>query len=291
MKKNTFARLVGALLNGLARLAPGPAGRLAFFLFGLPKRRKFKHKEAEFLAKAALQYEQIGDNRIAVYHWGKTGPIALLAHGWESNAGRWRKVATGLLKAGFQVLAVDAPAHGRSSGRHFTMIRYAEVLRTMLHKHGPVDVLIGHSVGGAACIWAMGQTDPALRPKRAVVLASFASIRYIMDNAKRLIGASDRLMASIDDHIERVYGKRIDDYDLARTAQELSAVQTLLIHDRGDRVTHFAESEKLSATWPGVQFWPTEGYGHGLTAPEVVEAVLAFAQGKALLGTQNVTLR
>jgi len=283
MKKNTFARFVGALLNGMARVAPGPAGRLTFFLFGLPKRRKLKHKEAEFLAKADLQYEQIGNNRIAVYHWGNSGPVALLAHGWESNAGRWRKVAMGLLKAGFQVMAVDAPAHGRSSGRHFTMIRYAEVLRTILWEHGAVDVLIGHSVGGAACVWAMGQADPPLRPKRAVILASFASIQYIMDNGRQLIGGSEGLLKAIDDHIEHISGKRIAEYDLTVAAQKLADVQALLIHDRGDRVTHFAESEKLHAAWPGARFWATEGFGHGLTAPEVVDAVLAFAQGKDLM--------
>lgn len=289
MKKNTFARFVGALLNGMAVVAPPFAGRLAFFLFGLPKRRKFKQKEAEFLAKAELRHEQIGGNRIAIYRWGNSGPIALLAHGWESNAGRWRKVATGLLRAGFQVVAVDAPAHGRSSGRHFTMIRYAEVLRTVLREYGPVEVLIGHSVGGAACVWAMGQTDPALRPKHAIVLAAFASIRYIMDNGRKLIGASDALMTAIDNHIERISGKRIEAYNLAETARNLSEVQSLIIHDRGDRVTHFTEGEKLGAAWPGARFWATEGYGHGLTAPEVVEAVLAFAQDAEHYS--NVTLR
>jgi len=289
MKKNTFARLLGALFNGMARLAPARAGRLVFFLFGLPKRRKFKQKETDFFAKANLRYEQIGDNQIAIYHWGNSGSLVLLAHGWESNAGRWRKVVTGLLRAGFQVIAVDAPAHGRSSGRHFTMIRYAEVLRVILQKNSPVDVLIGHSVGGAACVWALGQTDPALRPKRAIVLASFASIQYIMDNARKLIGASDTLMAAVDDHIEHISGKRIAEYNLAETARNLGEVQTLLIHDRGDRVTHFAEGEKLGAAWPGARFWATEGYGHGLTAPEVVEAVLAFAQGAERYS--NVTLR
>ncbi|MBL7798030.1 MAG: alpha/beta hydrolase [Saprospiraceae bacterium] len=289
MKKNTFARFVGALLNGMARVAPGPTGWLTFFLFGMPKRRKPKHKEADFLAKANLHYEQIGANRIAVYRWGNSGPVALLAHGWESNAGRWRKVATGLLRAGFQVVAVDAPAHGRSSGRHFTMIRYAGVLQAVLRNIGPVDVLIGHSVGGAACVWAMGQTDPALRPKRAVILAAFASIQYIMDNARHLIGASDALMKAVDDHIEHIYGMRIAAYSLAETARNLGEVQSLIIHDRGDRVTHFVEGEKLHAAWPGAQFWATEGFGHGLTAPEVVEAVLAFAQDAEHYS--NVTLR
>lgn len=286
MKKNPFARLTGALLNTLARIAPQAAARLAFFLFGLPKRRKFKQKEADFLAKAEVRYEQIAGARIAVYLWGLSGPTVLLAHGWESNAGRWRKIAEGLLRAGYRVMAVDAPAHGRSSGRHFTMVRYAEVLRTLLRQHGFVEVLIGHSVGGAACIWAMRTLEPGLRPQRAIILASFASLQYIMDNARRLIGGSKALMAALDDYIFRRFGRRIAQFDLTESVQDLTEVQALLIHDRNDRVTRFGEGKKLHAAWSGSKFMATEGYGHGLTAPEVVEAVLDFASQSS-----NVTLR
>jgi pimeloyl-ACP methyl ester carboxylesterase len=281
MKKNAFARLTGTLLNAFARLAPKTTAQVSFFLFGLPKRRKFKKQENDFLAKADLRYEYIGGRRIAVYRWGNNGPLALLAHGWESNAGRWRKIATGLLRAGYQVVAVDAPAHGCSSGRHFTMIRYADVLRTVLQQYGPVEVLIGHSVGGASCIWAMGTLEPAQRPQRAIILASFATLQYIMDNARRLIGASDTLMAAMDDLILARFGRRIAQYDLAEVAKGLVGVDALLVHDRNDRVTHFRESEKLHAAWSRSQFWATEGYGHGLTAPPVVETVLEFAQQAA----------
>ncbi|MBK9337365.1 MAG: alpha/beta fold hydrolase [Lewinellaceae bacterium] len=280
MKKNAFAHATGSLLNGLARIAPGPTSRLAFFLFGLPKRRKYKQKELDFLARAEVRHESIGGNTIAIYCWGAAGPVALLAHGWESNAGRWRKIATSLLRAGYRVVAVDAPAHGRSSGRHFTMIRYAEVLRTILRNHGPVEVLIGHSVGGASCIWAMGTVEPALRPKRAIILASFASLQYIMDGAQRLIGAGDVLMEAMDNHIERLTGKRIAQYSLTEVAGQLAEVQTLLVHDRHDRVTDYRESEKLHAAWPGSRLWTTEGFGHGLTAPAVVEEVLGFATAR-----------
>lgn len=274
------ARIVGALLNQLAIVAPGLAGQLAFTLLGMPRRKQPKLAEQAFLATADLHYETINGRSCAVYHWGFRGPVVLLAHGWESQAGRWRKIAPALVQAGYQVLAVDAPAHGRSGGRRFTMIRYAEVLRGLLQRFGPVDTVIGHSVGGAASIWAMGTSSPAFRPRKAVILASFSALQTIMDDAQRKTGASPRLMQVIDNFIEHMTGHRIAHYSLVRMAEKLGAVETLLLHDRQDRVTAFRESQLLHAAWPGARLLLTEGFGHGLTAPEVIETVLDFVQAE-----------
>lgn len=276
----SLAHILGALLNMLALLSPRLAARISFYLMGLPRRKKPKLVEQAFLATGDLHYESINGRRFAVYHWGFRGPTVLLAHGWESQAGRWRKIAPLLVQAGYQVLAVDAPAHGRSDGRHFTMIKYAEVLRTLLQRFGPVDTIIGHSVGGASSIWAMGTISEALRPKKAVILASFSALQTIMDDARRKTGASKTLMDAIDTEIERLTGHRIPHYSLVSMAQKLGMVETLLIHDRQDRVTPVGESEALHRAWPGAHLLATEGFGHGLTAPDVTEIVVEFvAQG------------
>ncbi|TNE47823.1 MAG: alpha/beta fold hydrolase [Bacteroidetes bacterium] len=270
------ARIIGSLFNGMSLVAPGLAGRIAFYLFGFPLRKKVKPQESQFLATADLHYEQINGNKIAVYHWGFRGPVILLAHGWESHAGRWRKIAPPLVQAGFQVVAVDAPAHGRSSGRHFTMVRYAEVLRVIFQRYGRVDAFIGHSVGGSAGIWAMGTLSPALRPRQAVILAAFSSLEYIMANARKMVGASPALMTAMETEIIRRFGQGIPYFSLTRQAGKLEAVEALLVHDRHDKVTAYTESQYLHAAWAGSRLHETEGFGHGLTAPAVLETVLEF---------------
>lgn len=274
------ARLVGLLLNALAKITPGLAGRISFILLGIPRRKKQKREEHAFLATADLHFEQINGHKVAVYHWGFRGPIVLLAHGWESHAGRWRKIAPPLVQAGYQVIALDAPAHGRSGGRRFTMVRYADVLRALLQRFGPVHTIIAHSVGGAASIWAMGTISAALRPEKAVILASFSHLKTIMDGAGLKVGANDALMEAMDDEIERVTGARISHYSLVRQAEKLGDVDTLLVHDRGDRVTAVRETELLHQAWPGARLLLTEGFGHGLTAPAVTDAVLNFVHAE-----------
>lgn len=279
MRAKPVVQVLGAVLNAGVRIAPQTTAQAAFYLFGLPRPRKVKPQEQAFLETAQQEYLPIGEQRIAVYRWGEAGrPVALLAHGWESHAGRWRKIGPGLLAAGYRVVALDAPAHGRSSGWHFNMIRYAEVLRVLLEREGPVQLMIGHSVGGASSIWAMGTVAPALRPRRAVIMASFASLAHVMENGRRLIGAEPALIAAMDDFIVRLSGRRIAEYDLTTVVRDLGEVEALLLHDRHDRVTHFSESERLCAAWPGARLMATEGLGHGLTAPQAVNIVLDFAR-------------
>lgn len=279
MRAKPVAQVLGAVLNAGVRIAPQTTAQAAFYLFGLPRPRKVKPTEQAFLDVAQREYLPVGTQRIAVYHWGeRRHPTALLAHGWESHAGRWRKIGPALVEAGYRVVALDAPAHGRSSGWHFNMIRYADGLRVLLEREAPVHLMIGHSVGGASSIWAMGQVEPARRPKRAVIMASFASLAHVMENGRRLIGAEPALLAAMDDFIVRLSGRRIAEYDLTRVVASLTDIEALLLHDRHDRVTHFSESERLCAAWPGARLIATEGLGHGLTAPQAVSVVVNFAR-------------
>jgi pimeloyl-ACP methyl ester carboxylesterase len=67
-----------------------------------------------------------GETRWATMTWGRAvDPPLLLLHGVTSNAGIWWRVAPALAAAGFHVIAVDLPGHGRTQawhGRH----RFAE---------------------------------------------------------------------------------------------------------------------------------------------------------------------
>ena len=81
-------------------------------------------------------------------HWYRKGrgPILVLAHGVSDNAMCWRRVADALADS-FDVIAYDAPNHGKSSDGRFgaggDFIALVEGL-----KLGPV-LAMGHSMGAA----------------------------------------------------------------------------------------------------------------------------------------------
>ncbi|MFN8006410.1 MAG: alpha/beta fold hydrolase [Terriglobia bacterium] len=86
--------------------------------------------------------------------WGR-GPAVLCAHGWSSRALRFRALIERLVKSGFRVVALDAPGHGQSSGRHTDVIEYAEAIRVVADNAGDLHGAVGHSFGAMALLLAL----------------------------------------------------------------------------------------------------------------------------------------
>ena len=55
----------------------------------------------------------------------------------------------------------------------------------------------------------------------------------------------------------------------------------LIVHDLDDADVPWDEGERYARHWPGARLFTTQGLGHHrvLEAPEVIDAVLAFADG------------
>ena len=265
-----------ALLNFLARIAPGLTGRIAFFLFCFPRPKRLKEKEARFLADARTSTVRVNGRKYAIHEWGTGDRLAILAHGWESHSGRWRKLTPMLLKAGYRVLALDAPAHGQSPGVRFTMLEYAQAITCLLQHHGPAALLVGHSVGASSAIWAMSETAAAHLPARALLLCPFSTLRYTLEKSARQLGIGEGVMNALAHRIYLFSGHTLEQIDLAERAAAIKGVNALLIHDKGDKVTAFSESERIVARWQEAQLTLTNGCGHGLTAPEAYKIMDGF---------------
>ncbi len=279
-KKKAFnpALIIVHVMNFLVKIVPGLVGRIVFYLFCHPKKKPVKPVERNFLATADLTEVEVDGRKYAVYHWGFRGPVALLVHGWESQSGRWRKAVPVLLKAGYQVIAVDAPAHGRSDGGRFTMIEYAGVIRFLLQKYTPVEIIIGHSVGASSLAWALGTIGEGLRPKKAILLAPFSTLRYTIDKSRKALGISDAVMLAMERRMKKLFNVGPDDINIAEKTRMLADVDALIIHDKHDNVTGWRESEIVHQAWPGSRLIITETFGHGLTAPEVYEMIGDFVK-------------
>ncbi|HKE37443.1 MAG TPA: alpha/beta hydrolase [Candidatus Baltobacteraceae bacterium] len=105
--------------------------------------------------------------------WGSRGPVVLCIHGMTSSRFSWERLAEHLQHR-FRVVAYDQRGHGDSAGVHGPMelkrgIRDAENVAAALGE--PIDLLVGHSWGGAIAIEAglrmpvsrVGAIDPMIR--------------------------------------------------------------------------------------------------------------------------------
>ncbi|MGD9573326.1 MAG: alpha/beta fold hydrolase [Thermoleophilia bacterium] len=270
------ARTAGRAVRALGRLSPALAARVAEAIFCRTVRKPPRAEEAAVLARAeGFELRAVGE-RLQGYRWGSSGgPRLLLVHGWWSHAGRFATLAEAAATEGAEVIAFDAPGHGRSSGWRASMPEFARSLRAVAEAVGPVDAVIGHSLGGAAALFAMTR---GLRVRRAVTIAAPADVTGWADLFRDALDLPAPIDARMRRNLERRLALGWHELDVPAQLHTLD-VPGLVVHDRGDPDIAFAEGELLARAWPGARFLSTEGLGHRavLRDPGVVRDVLAFA--------------
>lgn len=263
---------VGVGLNFLASLSPEQAGTLAWNIFSTPRTAKRLVHDSELLATAETSVLSWHGLPIYYYRWPAEGPVVLLAHGWESNASRWRPLIESLRAAGYAVLAPDAPAHGASGGKYFHAGMYAEVLKELLQKH-PASIWMGHSAGGMAAVYLAYQY-PELAPERLALLGVPSDLESLLTYYQRTIGLNEVAMNAMKAQFKRTFNTAASDFSIPRFLKELPTRRGLIVHDHGDDVAPVAGAYDMHASWKSSRLLLTEGLGHSLKSDAVNQSVL-----------------
>ncbi len=225
---------------------------------------------------------------VQCYRWSATGVSRgrmLLCHGWEGYALNFALLIEQALQAGYEVHAFDHLAHGGSQGEISGLpVALATLLTVAAHVQkasGPIDVLVGHSLGGAAASWAVANRQIAV--KRLVLLAPFYDTLKLSGLWAKAHLLSDEVRAALQEGLERSSGKRFSDFmpdALAPLYQQIPHTQVLIVHDRADKITAFKHSASMAAQSPTIGLHEAKQLGHlAILADEgCVQAVLAFVR-------------
>src|SRR4030095_906977 len=139
-----------AKLNFVALVSRKKAAAMAFELFCTPLRRSKKKKPAVFAKAEKINFKVEGLN-IQGHRWNfPQEKKCLIIHGFESTSYNFERYINPLIKKGYEVLAFDAPAHGKSEGRQITLPLYVATLQKIAEKCGPIHSYLAHSFGGLA---------------------------------------------------------------------------------------------------------------------------------------------
>jgi len=253
-------------------------GRLAAarHAFSAPERIPATPQELAALAPGALPALMHEGQRLARWTLGQ-GPRVLLVHGWNGRATQWLPWLPALQAAGFSVTLFDLPGHGDSTGHEASVEHAARAVQALSAEIGELHALVGHSMGSAAVLAALGR---GVRVQRSVHLAgpsSLTPVVYGMAAAHGLEGDDRRAFAG---WAERFIGQPLARLDLAQLRDGLRH-PGLVLHDPQDRVVPYAASEALAATWPQARLQATPGLGHRrlLADPDVIRQAVDFLRG------------
>jgi pimeloyl-ACP methyl ester carboxylesterase len=270
---------VGLAFRTLGPLAPALAARVATRFWSRTQRTAEREWERRTLSEAETGTHIIDGCRVATYVWGAGEPV-LLAHGWNGHAAHLAAFAPPLAAAGFQVVAFDAPGHGRSTGRRTSLVEISRVLAELVRQHGTPRAIIGHSFGGLCAADALGQGLPA---RSLVCIATPASMAWLVEIYIGALGMPEAVAQAFRRRIEERLGP--ERWKRLSSARELACPQQplLVVHDHEDPAVPWSQGKELADAWPGARLLSTRGLGHLriLSDPEVVRQVAEFVAGES----------
>jgi pimeloyl-ACP methyl ester carboxylesterase len=198
---------------------------------------------------------------------GKPRGRMLLCHGWEGYALNFALLIQKAVDMGYEVHAFDHLAHGRSEGTQSGLPIALETLLTVAEyvkrNYGNVDVLAGHSLGGAASSWAAAHRK--IDVKKLVLIAPFYDTRKLSGLWAKAHFLSEDIRAILQSGLENASGKKFTDFMPAALAAQLTetrALPVLIVHDRSDKVTDFKHSAALSEMAHNVTLHEARKVGH-----------------------------
>jgi len=274
-ENSTNVRLMSVLLRGLGAVSPRAAARVAFQLF----RRSGPRREPRFTpAPDAVEHFHAGRHRLASYIWQGGGPTVVLVHGWNGTSGDLSAFIEPLRDTGRRVVAIDLPAHGRSSGRFSDLPEAADAVEAVLRREPSVEGVIAHSFGVPATVLAAARGAPL---RRAVLISGPIAVEPYLQRFIQVLRLSGATRAAILRRLRALLQRhQLPSVELNSIAPRLGT-KALIVHDRNDREVPFLSAQALHRAWVGSELLATEGLGHRklLVDPAVVERAVKFTVG------------
>lgn len=277
----------------LEKMSPVLAGRVAFELFcRTPSRRPKGGKATKVFTIGQDRLRQAGTVRLALtrgmaaaHHLGDTRPQAqapriLLVHGWGSRAEYLTDLAFALHHSGADVVLLDLPGHGRSSGRRLDLKMAAEAIVAAERHFGTFDGVVGHSFGGAAVMMAAGGIFPELhrlQARRLVLIGSPSSMGEVFNGFATMVGLGRSSVEAMRGRAMALVGAAVEDLDGVTVARRIDR-PLLVVHAEDDKEVNVGHAQRYIGVSRHVRHLWANGHGHRriVSAPEVMDAVAAF---------------
>lgn len=276
IKYYLLTKSIGLGLNVVSYIQPQKATLIAYGLFSQPRKGKLLANKLPKVLQNITTEDFISEEfPLKTYIWQGNEHVILLVHGWESNSSRWEKLLPYLQKTGSTIVALDAPAHGLSGGKEFNIIKYANFIDVAVKQYQP-NVLIGHSIGGASCIYYQSHFKNHFLQKM-VVLGAPSDYKIIVANYVQLLSLNKRMNRLLENYFSVKFKKEIDTFKISSFAEKIQ-IPGLIFHDVDDDIVAFGEGQKIAKAWKNADFVATKGLGHSLHDADIYNRILHFIQ-------------
>ncbi|MCT8334063.1 alpha/beta hydrolase [Leptospira sp. 85282-16] len=241
-----------------ARRRPNFFGSMAAGYFLSTQKQKPSRKEMDVLALAEQKEFQENEHHIQYFHWKGEKETILLVHGWNGHTGNFARIVPALLEKGYNVIGIDLPGHGFSSGRYSNIVLSAKMVCRLINEIGNPNYIITHSFGGAVATVAQ---ELGVKAQKLVYIAPplrLEILRKSFSEYYRLTSEESEAMRIV---LERKVKQPLSSLDLEKAGPKFDN-SLLVIHDEDDMEIPFAMGVAVSKAWKKSKLVPTKGLGH-----------------------------
>ena len=266
-------KLLSKFINSSYKLHPRISYNLLMQVFSFSIKRKLTKRDLDYYARGRKETIRCANKQFNVYTYGN-GPAVYLLHGWASCGSRWQNYVELMVERGFQVVVIDAPAHGTSPGYFLSIPDYVSCLRLLFSRSKVIHALVGHSIGALCGIVALNQSG-VKQKCQVVMMSTFNSCHALLKKFSDCIGIEPRISSEISHWIPCYAGNDLSYYAITNHLDRISR-SSLMIYDRDDIVVPSFEVLEILNSFPTIQYLSTYGLGHNLFCPSVRETVIDF---------------
>jgi pimeloyl-ACP methyl ester carboxylesterase len=261
LQKRYLIKYIRTKFAVLSAVSKRKAARAAFHLFCTPQYKNLKPLPASFEKAEKLEFS-LGNDKIRGYRWNPQAlKKILILHGFESSVVNFDRYVGPLVKKGYQVLAFDAPAHGKSTGKEVNVLMYKDMIEHIYGSYGPIDAFLSHSFGGLAVSLFL-ETLPDNENKKVVLIAPAMETKTAAEHFFKLLNLDAEVRKEFDAYLTRLGGNKPEWYSILRASEKIKA-QVLFLQDKHDEMTPLSDVKPLmEKNYPNFHFIISEGLGH-----------------------------
>lgn len=269
-----LTKSIGLYINILQWFAPEIAAKTAYNFFSNPRVKRLSQTDLPpIIQSAEKQIFDFEKHKIQTYIWVGTQETVLLIHGWESNAARWENMVHLLQKHQKTIIAIDAPAHGLSSGKSFDISTYGKFIKFISEKFHP-QFVIAHSLGGTSAVYSQA-IFPSNSLRKMVLIAAPSDQKVLFENYVKLLSLKNSVLIGIDNYFQERFGYSLDEFSGRNFAKKIT-IPTLIIHDHSDKSVLYEESQKILSNLPNSIMHSTNGLDHSMQDDDLNQFIYNF---------------
>lgn len=222
--------------------------------------REFADWACELLSKERTNRIEIHTPRHHIIHHfaqpdNPAAPKVLITHGWMSRAAYMIKLIQALHNDGYEVFAMDFPAHGEAKGLQLTWMDAVLLLKETMDTLGPFYAVIGHSFGGAMLLNTMNlaaqlpQWEIKQEPERMVLIAAPTNMRVPVRRLAKAVRLSGKGYRTLRQVFRQKAIADIEHLNYRHFAKR-GKIRVLCIHGKDDTFIHPSQSIQLCQRYP-----------------------------------------